>query len=190
MTESKSEFRHRIRSEQPDVDEARIIELILAHPWFKKAQTIMAYCAIPPEIDLAPLMARVLSQKKTLLLPRCETEGVMTARKIGDLSELQIGSYGILEPKSETEIFPPDRIELILVPGLAFDERGCRMGRGKGYYDRFLENFRGKAMGICRYLVPEVPVERHDKIMDAVVTEHKIILCEMEDSACLEGRKS
>lgn len=150
----------------------------------------MAYSAIPPEIGMGPVLEAVLSQGKTLLLPRCEAEGIMTARKIADLSQLTPGAYGILEPKSETEVFPQEEIDLILVPGLAFDAKGHRLGRGKGYYDRFLVSRRGKTMGICRCLVPQVPVEDHDKIMDAVITEDKIILCEMEDSACLEGRKS
>ncbi len=190
MTESKAEFRRSIRQSLPQVDEEAVTEAIMAHPWFQEADSVMAYSAIPPEINIAPILEAVLSRGKTLLLPRCEAEGVMTARKITDLSQLIPGAYGIPEPKSETEVFPQGEIDLILVPGLAFDGRGHRLGRGKGYYDRFLRGKRGKTMGICRCLVPEVPVEDHDIIMDAVITEDKIILCEMEDSACLEGRKS
>ena len=189
MTESKAEFRRRIRRMESPVDEAAAAENILAHPWFREAKTVMAYCAILPEIDLLPVLEGALSMGKTLLLPRCEADGEMTARKIRDFSDLEQGSYGILEPKPETEIFPPEKIDLILVPGLAFDEMGRRLGRGKGYYDRFLLRTKGKTMGICRCLVPEVPVEDHDIRMDAVATEHKIILCEMEDGACLDGRK-
>lgn len=189
MTESKAEFRCRIRRQQPEVDGVMICQRLLEHPWFHQAKNILGYSAIPPEIDLSPVLKAALFMGKNLLLPRCEMDGAMTARIVGDLSELQIGSYGILEPKPEAEIFPLEEINLILVPGLAFDEKGRRIGRGKGYYDRFLKGCRGKTIGICRCLVSEVPVEEHDKTMDAVLTEHKIIFSEMEDSPCLDVRK-
>lgn len=157
---------------------------IMCHPWFQEAKRVMAYSAIPPEIDLEPVLGLVLKQGKTLLLPRCEENGTMTARIVPDLRELVPGAYGIREPRPETEIFPPDRIDLILVPGLAFDKKGRRLGRGKGYYDRFLTQTTGKTIGVCGCLVPEVPVEPHDKRMDAVVTDENIMICEMEDSPC------
>ena len=190
MTENKQEFRRRVRISQPEVDEEKVVNRILNHIWFQQAGTIMAYCAIPPEIDLMPVMWEALSMGKTLLLPRCETHGMMTARVIGDLAELQVGMYGILEPSPTAEIFPPGQVDLVLVPGLAFDEKGRRLGRGKGYYDRFLTDIKGKIMGICRCLVEAVPVEQHDVLMDAVVTDSQIILCEMEDSPCLDGKKN
>jgi 5-formyltetrahydrofolate cyclo-ligase len=108
----------------------------------------------------------------------------MTARKISSLSQLRPGAFGILEPRLDAAVFPASEIDLILVPGLAFDPQGHRLGRGKGYYDRFLPETRGKTMGICSYLVPRVPVEAHDCKMDAVVTEGTIIFCEMEDDSC------
>lgn len=184
MTESKVELRRFARKAQIPVDNDRVVELILNHPWFQTAKTIMAYCAIPPEIDLGPLMDLVLEQGKMLLLPRCEGDGTMTARRIHDLAELEPGAYGILEPKPDASCVRPDEIDLILVPGLAFDKKGGRLGRGKGYYDRFLEKTEANTVGVCRCLVPRVPVEVHDKRMDAVVTDENIVICEMEDSPC------
>lgn len=190
MTENKQEFRRRIRGQQPAVNEAMVIGNLLNHPWFLKADTVMAYSAISPEIDLMPVLKAVLSAGKKLLLPRCEEDCRMTAREIGGLEELQNGAYGILEPGNDAPVFPPEDIQLVLVPGLAFDPMGHRMGRGKGYYDRFLTKTKGKTMGICRCLVPSVPVDDHDIRMDAVITEDKIILCEMEDSPCLDGKEN
>jgi 5-formyltetrahydrofolate cyclo-ligase len=144
----------------------------------------MAYVAISPEPVLTQVLEETLQRGKTLLLPKCEEGGTMTARKISSLRQLQPGAFGILEPSLDAEVVPASEIDLILVPGLAFDGQGHRLGRGKGYYDRFLLTFCGKAMGICSYLVPRVPVEPHDCRMDAVVTEKTIILCEMEDNSC------
>lgn len=166
------------------MDEQRVGELILSHPWFQNAASIMAYCAIPPEIDLTDVLQAILVQGKSLLLPRCEADGTMTARKIDSLEALRPGAYGILEPGPETPCIAPEKIDLILVPGLAFDKKGHRLGRGKGYYDRFLSKTTGKTIGVCGYLLPQVPVEPHDKRMDAVVTDKNIMICEMEDSPC------
>lgn len=181
MTESKGELRRYVHGRRPCVDEARVIEHILSHPWFLRAERIMAYCAIPPEIDLAPVIEAVLKAGKTLLLPRCQGDRYMTARQISDIQELIPGSYGILEPDINAKILSPEKIDLILVPGLAFDPNGHRLGRGKGYYDRFLRETQGKTIGICSCLLPEIPVEEHDITMDAVATEDRLIICEMEE---------
>lgn len=145
----------------------------MEHPWFCGAKTIMAYCAIAPEPDITPVLRRVLEQGKTLLLPRCEIDGVMTARVMRDLAELTSGAFGIMEPPDDSPVFPPEDIDLILVPGLAFDRFCCRLGRGKGYYDRFISGQR--TMGVCGCLLPRIPVEDHDKSMDAVMTENEIL---------------
>lgn len=133
----------------------------------------MAYCAIAPEPDITPVLQEILKQGKTLLLPKCESSGIMTARIINDLAELTPGAFGIKEPPEESTVFPPEEIDLILVPGLAFDRKCHRLGRGKGYYDRFLSGQR--TMGICLCLLPAIPVEEHDKPMDAVMTENEIL---------------
>ena len=156
---------------------------MLESEWFLRADTVMAYAAIPPEVNLSPVLEAILAAGKTLVLPRCEQDGIMTARRIGDLRQLISGAYGILEPKPDAPVVSAAEIDLVLVPGLAFDRTGRRLGRGKGYYDRFLADFRGKAMGICGQLMPEIPVEQHDITMDAVATDHGIIICRMEGEA-------
>lgn len=185
MTESKALLRRLLRETSVTVDEKALCSNILSHPWFLASRTVMAYSAIPPEIDLQPVLEAVLAQGKTLLMPRCERDGTMTARVIPELSFLEKGSYGIMEPPEHAELFPAGEIDLVLVPGLAFDPKGRRLGRGKGYYDRFLPDCGGKTMGICRCLISEVPVEKHDIIMDAVVTANAIFYG-MEDDACFK----
>ncbi len=143
----------------------------------------MAYAAVPPEVDISPVLKEILRVKKMLVLPRCEQDGVMTARRIDDLEQLALGAFGILEPKLDTTVIPAEKIELILVPGLAFDSTGRRLGRGKGYYDRFLAAFSGKTMGICGRMMRSIPVEQHDITMNAIATDHGIIFCGMEGEA-------
>ena len=171
MTASKESLRRLARKINGDGE--KLSRRIMEHPWFFGAKTIMAYCATPPEPDITPVLEGILGQGKTLLLPRCEEDGVMTARVIDDLAELKPGAFGILEPPPDSIVFPPEYIDLILVPGLAFDRKCRRLGRGKGYYDRFISGQR--TMGICSCLLPEIPVEEHDKPMDAVMTENEIL---------------
>lgn len=183
MSESKKEFRKRARQMPRTVEDGALCRWILASEWFSQAASVMAYAAIPPEVDLGPVLEETLKRGKNLLLPRCNPDGTMTARNIRALSELCPGAYGIPEPAADMTMVPAEEIDLILVPGLAFDRKGRRMGRGKGYYDRFLVNFTGKTIGICSLLLPEIPTEPHDRRMDAVDTDHGIIYCEMEGEA-------
>ena len=164
-------------------DDGALCRYVLESEWFRQANTVMAYAAIPPETDLSLVLEEILAAEKTLVLPRCEQDGSMTARQIDDLRQLISGAYGIPEPKPDAPVVSASEIDLILVPGLAFDRTGRRLGRGKGYYDRFLADFHGKTMGICGQLMPAVPVEQHDITMDAVATDHGIIICRMEGEA-------
>lgn len=183
MTESKKEFRRRVRTLPRKVDDGALCRYVLESEWFLQADTVMAYAAIPPEVDLSLVLEAILAAGKTLVLPRCEEDGIMTARRIDDLGQLVSGAYGIPEPTPDAPVISAKEIVLILVPGLAFDAAGRRLGRGKGYYDRFLADFCGKTMGICGQLMQEIPVEPHDITMDAIATDHGIIFCGMEGEA-------
>ncbi len=183
MTESKREFRRRVRALPRTVDDGALCRYVLESEWFWQASTIMTYAAISPEVDLSLVLEEILRVGKMLVLPRCEAGGTMTARRINDFSQLITGTYGIQEPNPNAPMVSAAEIDLILVPGLAFDRTGRRLGRGKGYYDRFLADFHGKTMGICGHLMPEIPVEQHDITMDAIATDHGIIFCRMEGEA-------
>ncbi len=187
MTAGKAELRRRLRQRPAAGDSSALCHRVLESAWFRGAETVLVYCAIPPEPDLEPVLEAALGQGKTLLLPRCEADGIMTARLVRDLAELQRGAYGIREPRPGAPEFPPEQIQLILTPGVAFDRRGGRLGRGKGYYDRFLQKTNGMTVGVCygAGLLDQVPMEPHDRRMDAVVTEYETIFCGMEGDGCL-----
>ena len=174
MKDAKALLRAQLRRDPRQVSGSAICKLLQNHPWVLEANTILAYSAIPPEPDLTELLEALLHQEKALLLPRCEAGGVMTARVIENLTQLEPGAYGIPAPPETARMVPPGEIDLILAPGMAFDLHGGRLGHGMGYYDRFFTEFHGKVMGICNAMLPEIPMELHDRRMDAVVTEQKI----------------
>ena len=153
-------------------------EKVLALEAYKRAKTVMAYIACRGELDVSPVIDEILSSGRTLLLPRCEAGGTLTARIITSPEALLPGAYGIPEPAEDAEIAPPESIDLILVPGLAFDREGARLGQGGGYYDRLLSKTGAVKVGICHEaaLIDCVPREAHDIRMDAVITPTALIL--------------
>lgn len=146
---------------------------------YREAKTVMAYIACRGELSLAPAIEDVLKQGKTLLLPRCDAPGVMTARRVGSLKELVPGAYGLLEPAEDSEIIAPQQIDLILVPGVAFDRSGGRIGQGGGYYDRFLPGAGALRVGVCHdfALLERVPALAHDMRMDRILTPQMLLAC-------------
>lgn len=183
MKESKQSLRQRVKKLPHTADDAALCRYVVEWEWFRQAEAVMAYAAIPPEVSLQPVLEEILRQGKTLVLPRCEANGIMTARRIVDLGQLVHGTYGIPEPPETAPEFPVEEISLVLVPGLAFDRTGGRLGRGKGYYDRLLPKTTGKTIGICGQLVTEVPMEPHDSRMDAIALDSGIMLCRLEGEA-------
>ena len=97
----------------------------------------MLYYSLPDEVDTHTLVDSLLMSHKTILLPRVTGEGTMELRRYTGPSDLAIGAYNIMEPTGEV-YDDYEEIDLAVIPGVAFDAEGNRMGRGKGYYDRFL----------------------------------------------------
>ncbi|MFP6677610.1 MAG: 5-formyltetrahydrofolate cyclo-ligase, partial [Pirellulaceae bacterium] len=127
-----------------------------------------------------------LASGKRIVIPYC-VDGLLELFLLEDMDELEVGMYRILEPRAELRGLPEKRVDvetldLIMVPGVAFDRRGGRTGHGKGYYDKLLEHARLDtplvALAFECQMFPEIPVQEHDVFMDRVVTE----------SAVYEGR--
>ena len=144
---------------------------------YQNARCVMAYIAVRGELSLAPVIKDLLDRGCVLALPRCEAPGVMTARRITSLSQLTEGAYGLLEPDASCEILDPAKLDLILVPGTAFDDGGGRLGQGGGYYDRFLPETKALRVGICHgfALKAHVPADAHDQRMDMIITPEKTV---------------
>jgi 5-formyltetrahydrofolate cyclo-ligase len=143
---------------------------------WKTARTILTYHPLTSEADLLPLLLEESS--KEWIFPRIEGES-LTLHRWTQEAIWRTGPFGILEPDpKEWPTASLEAIDLALIPALAFDRRGNRLGRGKGFYDRLLANsgFRALKIGIAteRFLLPEIPTEPHDIIMDLVITESGI----------------
>jgi 5-formyltetrahydrofolate cyclo-ligase len=153
---------------------ARARALLKQQAVWQTAQWILFFAPLPGELDIWPLLAEALSAGKKVALPRFapETRAYET-RQVLDLgADVQVGHFGIREPHRGCAPLPSPRLDLILVPGVAFDVHGRRLGRGKGYYDQLLKGLRGTTCGVAfdQQFVAEVPAGPHDVCLDCLLT--------------------
>ena len=133
-------------------------------PLLREPQVILAYYALPDEVDTHPILNELVAEGKTVLLPKVLDDTSMELRRYTGPQDLCVGAYHIMEPTgaSFTDLA---QIDLALIPGLAFDAQGHRLGRGKGYYDRLLPRLvHARLQGICFpfQLLDNIPAEPHD----------------------------
>ena len=154
-----------------------VCRTVAASAAYRHASTLLAYAPIGAEIDLRPLLSDALSSGKRVALPRSYREGIMTFHYIASLSELTPGAYGIPEPPEANERFLGAAATLCLVPGIVFDREGYRVGYGGGYYDRFLRDFDGTAIGTVYhdFLLDALPHGRFDLAVSALATERGML---------------
>ncbi|NLY88603.1 MAG: 5-formyltetrahydrofolate cyclo-ligase [Firmicutes bacterium] len=165
---------------------ALITARALALPQLQAAKTVGAYASIGNEVATENLLASLLSAGKNLVLPVVKGDGIMEFRAVTDLDRLTPGVFGIPEPRAG-ELCLPEKIDLLFIPGLAFDRRGGRLGRGKGYFDRYLARAAALrpdlikvALAFSGQLAAAVPRDDWDLPMDLVITEEEVIICRKE----------
>lgn len=179
MEIEKQTLRLRIRKElerfRPE-EEAALQSRLLALNCWQAARTILTYHPLAEEVDLLPLLHQ--GRAKEWVFPRIEGNSLSLHRWHPEAPWLT-GPFGIREP--DPGVWPKvgiETIDLALVPGLAFDPAGNRLGRGKGFYDRLMGlcGFRALKVGVIteRFLLPGIPTEPHDIRMDLVVTESSV----------------
>jgi len=155
--------------------DAAINRAITGHPWFWQAQAILAYCPIGSEPDIRPVLEQALRQGKEVYLPRCNPAArEMNFHRITSLEGLQPGAHDIPEPAETNYELRITNYALCIVPGIAFDKSGFRLGYGGGYYDRFLARHRNlKTLGICYdfLLRASLPRDVTDVAVERVLTE-------------------
>lgn len=167
-------------AERAEAAEAALARLVEWEAW-REARTVALFCGKPDEIDTEGFIRRALREGKTVLLPRLGGEAGGAPRMemvpVRDYDrDLTEGAFGLLEPARELSAEGAPAPDLVLVPGTAFDERGGRVGRGKGYYDRWLEGRSATRAGLCfdaQVLRKKLPLEAHDQLLDALVTERR-----------------
>lgn len=154
---------------------------LFALPCWQKADTVLAFASLPDEPNTWPILQRALADGKRLLLPRVSGAGRMEWVEIPDLALLRQGAYGIPEPPGDLlAVCPPegDRT-LLLIPCLAVRSDGVRLGRGGGYYDRFLAHAKGKRLLLCpaALVLPDLPADGWDIRFspDEILTEKGLL---------------
>lgn len=145
---------------------------------FVEARIVAIYAPIHNEVDTAEVMHAALASAKLLLLPAVCNDG-LELRSISGPGELCRGAFGIPEPAAQCPVHSPEEADLFVIPGIAFDLSGRRIGYGKGYYDRALhhQEGKGKLVGFCYdfQLLERIAGEPHDVRMDIIITERRII---------------
>jgi len=176
------ELGHARRHSQPDKDglSEQICHKVMSLPEYVDALTVMCYVDIRDEVRTRPLLSAACDAGKRVVIPYCVAGERLELFRMESFDELAVRTFGILEPadawrdREDRRVDPID-LDLIVVPGVAFDRRGGRVGHGKGYYDRLLEQARPDttlvALAFDCQLVEQVPMQPHDAHMHMVVTE-------------------
>jgi 5-formyltetrahydrofolate cyclo-ligase len=185
---AKSSMRTRVRERLRGMDSharaeasQHACERLAADSRFTGATSVMLYMPLRSELDVTPLAQVALRQGKRVSVPRTNSEhGTLTAVGIASIDDgsMPEDTMGVRTPASGPEV-APESLDLVVVPGVAFDRAGHRLGRGAGYYDRFLSRLspRTATAGICfdEQLVDAVPHGDHDRTVDCVFTPSRTI---------------
>lgn len=187
LAERKTEIRtaaHAARKAQEDKDSVSqaITDRVMQLQEYQQANCIMWYVDVRDEARTRHALPAALESGKSIVIPYC-VDGELELFHLEAMEELEIGMYKILEPRAdlrevEAKNVDVKDLDLILVPGVAFDARGGRTGHGKGYYDKLLENAKADTPLIslafeCQ-MFDEIPMQSHDIFMDKVVTESNV----------------
>lgn len=152
-----------------------VLEQLEVLPEFSNATNILCYHPLPDELSTIPIINK-WEKIKNIFLPRVNGNILEILPYNGN--SLNTGSFKIKEPQG-SNIIDLNLIDLIIVPAIAYDPKGNRTGRGKGYYDRLLQNTKAIKVGIIYdfQLLPDLPTDKHDISADIIITEKKTIIC-------------
>lgn len=183
VADRKQQLRSRILGERRRLGPERVAEAgrviaerVVALPEFARARCLGLYAASPDEVPTRALFETARAAGKSCLLPRLVGDALELAA-VESWEDLRPGRYGVLAPPPEAAAATLGAGELLLVPGVAFDSGGFRLGRGGGHYDRLLDRLRGPAcfgLAFELQIVEAVPREPHDRPVEAVVTEQMV----------------
>ncbi|GAK60903.1 5-formyltetrahydrofolate cyclo-ligase [Candidatus Vecturithrix granuli] len=166
----------------------RITTHLFASDWWQQAEIVFAFCSMPGEVETRDLIQAALDQGKQVGLPRITGADLIFHHLTQIDQEFVQHSYGILEPAESWPVLNPCHLAgqrlLIITPGLAYSRQKYRLGRGKGFYDRFFANLNACSgvnafrLGLCfsEQLLDNIPVRPYDLPVDAVITEQETLL--------------
>lgn len=172
-------LRAEVKGEQKARLDDSICERIMSLSSFRFADTLLTYSPIGSEINVNKIALSALELGKKVAFPICNTATrEMTFKYISSLDELVSGAYSILEPDANAECFAHIQHSLCIVPALAFDKHGFRLGYGGGYYDKFLKKFEGVVLGVAydTLIANTLPTGVYDVPVDIIITERRSII--------------
>ncbi|WP_372722257.1 5-formyltetrahydrofolate cyclo-ligase [Novipirellula sp.] len=187
LVEKKRQIRkaaHAARKAQPDKDAVsqQITDRVVQLAEYTAAQWVMWYVDVRDEVRTRHALPEAVASDKKIVIPYC-VDGELQLFLLESMQELEVGMYEILEPRAdlrnvESKKVDVQQLDLILLPGVGFDAFGGRIGHGKGYYDKLLENVKSEtplvSLAFECQMFDEIPMQRHDKFMDKVVTEKRV----------------
>lgn len=158
-----------------------IYDKLINSEFYKNAHTIFAFVSFKSEVDTHKIIKHALEDGKTICIPKIESKAKgIELFKITSFNQLKEGYFGILEPSNECEAVEGYSIDLILMPGVAFDRQGGRLGYGAAFYDRFLSKLKKHvdkiALAYQLQVIDSVPMDDKDVPIDGVITEEEFIL--------------
>lgn len=181
---AKAALRRQIRGALGNISPAvRAVESIelceRLKPQLRSARTILFFAPMPGEIDLWPLLEESVQAGKTVALPRFDsaTQTYLARRVENPAGKIVAGKFGVREPAPSCVEIPPEKFDLVLVPGIAFDLSGNRLGHGKGFYDRLLVKISGVKCGVGYdfQLLEKIPAESHDAKVNFILTPRRCV---------------
>jgi 5-formyltetrahydrofolate cyclo-ligase len=184
MSNSKSDLRQHIREALGKISLAvRTVESMdlcaRLEPQLHSAHRILFYAPLADELDVWPLLEKLLKTSTVCALPAFDdATQFYSARRVKNLeTDIFTGKFGVSEPLLELEEIPLNQFDLVLVPGVAFDLSGNRLGRGRGFYDRILAQASGIKCGVGYefQLREEIPTEAHDAKVDFIFTPNRCV---------------
>ncbi|MDE3068205.1 MAG: 5-formyltetrahydrofolate cyclo-ligase [Verrucomicrobiota bacterium] len=162
-----------------EMDSAKLRAKLGEQSFYRGAASILFFASLPAEVDLWPLLENALAAGKIVALPRFDQDRQRYApHRVGHpRAELAPGRFGIREPAANCAEIPLEDLDLVLVPGVAFDLNGRRLGRGKGFYDRLLADCPAWRIGLAfdEQIVDQVPAEERDVKMDWILTPERCV---------------
>ena len=173
-------FRKLLLPEVKQAAEEKIARYVMESEIFQKCTVLFSYIAGAQEIHTAAFIEEAWKRGKKVAVPRCiPGDNRMEFHQICRWSELKPGAFHLLEPVLDCPILKATSHTLCILPGLCFDRFGNRLGYGKGYYDRYLQNYSGVSIGLCyqENLREQLPHEEHDYAVDMIVTEQGVFSC-------------
>lgn len=167
-----------LKKEENSLNDSKIFNNLISLNSYKRAKKVFIYIGFGSEINTKSLIEIMLKEGKEVFVPKV-LEEEMIALKITSLNNLIESKFKILEPVGEKSDIDGEEFDLIIMPGVAFDRSGNRIGYGKGYYDKYLKDVKSDikkiALAYELQLIEEIETEEHDLKVDSIITENEII---------------